>query len=170
MATPGLGILVVGVRVMAMIIGVILIILGLALLVLGLMAWKRKLPGNSVFGIRVPEVRKSEEVWRAAHQVAGPIWVVGAISWLLGGLIAFPASGLAWGMPVLFFIVGIILLSVGANFGARTAVLLDEQGSADSDGCDNGSCNCGDGGCAEEAPAPSVDLDALRKAASAQDS
>lgn len=150
-----------------MIIGIILSVLGIALFVIGALAWTRRLPGNSVVGIKVPEVRKSEEVWKASHQVAGPVWVVAAIAWILGAFLAFIATGWMWILPALAFVGGTVLLSVGANYGARTAVLLDEHLNAE-DGCEDGSCDCGDRGCGS-APAQ-VDLDAARRAASAQDS
>lgn len=78
---------------MTTILGTVLLILAIALLVIGVLAWRRKLPGNPVIGIRVAEVRKSQEIWEAAHQVAGPLWLVGGVALVFGGLVAFARKG-----------------------------------------------------------------------------
>ena len=49
-------------------------------LIIGVLAWTRRLPGNKYIGIKVPEVRKSKEVWDTAHQFAGPLWVAAGVS------------------------------------------------------------------------------------------
>lgn len=145
-----------------MVIGVILLVLAAALLILGGLAWSRKLPGNGIIGIRVPEVRKSRELWDAAHRVAGPLWVVGGISLLLSALLAFTATGWMWLIVVLLGLAAVVLLGMGAGTGARAVSILDPQNQdAGCSSCsDGGSCGCG--GHAE--PAPEVDFDALRKA------
>ena len=86
---------------MTTILGTVLLILAIALLVIGVLAWRRKLPGNPVIGIRVAEVRKSKEIWEAAHQVAGPLWLVGGVALVFGGLVAFRAEGWMWLLPAL---------------------------------------------------------------------
>lgn len=40
---------------------VLLLVLAVFTTVVGVLAWRMKLPGNGVIGIRVPEVRKSKE-------------------------------------------------------------------------------------------------------------
>ena len=141
------------------VIGVILLVLAAALLLFGALSWSKKLPGNSIFGLRVPEVRKSKEAWDSAHAVAGPIWAFGGVALLFGSLIAFIASGWTWVLPVLTVLIAVAALSVGANAGARVATLLDAEHAEGGCGED---CNCG-------APAPEVDVDALRRAASQAD-
>lgn len=147
------------------VIGVILLVPALILLVVGALAWTRKLPGNSTVGLRVPEVRKSQEAWDAAHAVAGPFWVLAGVTMLFGALISFVASGWFWVLPVLAVLVAVLIVSVGANTGARMAVLFDQQAASSDEGCRE-NCNCGSGGHAEPAQ---VDLDALRRAANAAD-
>lgn len=146
-----------------MVIGVILLVLAAALLILGGLGWSRKLPGNGIIGIRVPEVRKSKDVWDAAHGVAGPLWVVGGVALLLGALVAFTATGWMWLIVVLTVLAALVLLGMGATAGARAAAILDARAEAES-GCsscgDGGSCGCG----GHSEPAAEVDFEALRKA------
>ncbi len=145
-----------------MVIGVILLVLAAALLILGGLAWSRKLPGNGIIGIRVPEVRKSRELWDAAHGVAGPLWVVGGVSLLLSSVLAFTATGWMWLIVVLLVLAAVVLLGMGAGTGARAVSILDARNQ--DDGCsscgDGGSCGCG----GHAGPAPEVDFEALRKA------
>lgn len=158
-----------GVKVMdMMVIGVVLLVLAAALLILGALAWSRKLPGNGIIGLRVPEVRKSREVWEASHRVAGPLWVVGGVSLALSGLVALTATGWMWAVVVVTALAALVLLGMGASAGARAAAILDIRAQAESDGCSScsadGGCGCGGG---SPAAAPEVDLDALRKAVDA---
>ncbi|AWB82859.1 hypothetical protein C3B44_11415 [Corynebacterium yudongzhengii] len=135
------------------VVGVVLSLLAIALLVIGGMAFARKLPGNSYIGIRVAEVRKSPEVWEAAHHVAGTFWLFGGVALTFGALISFIAEGWLWLIPVGAVIVAVVAVGAGANVGARTAAALDvekeyqEQQKAQ-----------------EPAPAPEVDMSALRRA------
>ena len=72
-----------------------------------------------------------------------------------------------WVIPAVTTVVGIIALSYGANLGARTAVLYDQNVSAKKNADTTGGC-CSSGGGAETrdvSEAPSVDMNALRKAA-----
>ncbi|KXB52495.1 hypothetical protein HMPREF3227_02097 [Corynebacterium sp. CMW7794] len=128
-------------------LGVILLILAVALVVIGGLAAARKLPGNNVIGLRVEEARKSREAWEFAHSVAGPVWILGGVALLFGGLVALIAHGWMWIIPALGFIVAVLAVSVGANMGARAAFLFDQNEKA------------------KEAAGPAVDLTALRRAA-----
>ncbi|RNE48104.1 SdpI family protein [Corynebacterium alimapuense] len=148
-------------------IGIILLILAAGLLVLGALASTKKLPGNPVVGLRVPEVRKSREAWDTAHAVAGPFWLVAGMALVFGGFFAFIASGWLWVLPAVSLLFAVVAVSFGANTGARMAVLYDSQAAEEAEGCGD-SCNCG-GEEPEQAPAPQVDLEALRRAADAAD-
>jgi uncharacterized membrane protein len=143
---------------MTTILGTVLLILAIALLVIGVLAWRRKLPGNPVIGIRVAEVRKSQEIWEAAHQVAGPLWLVGGAALVFGGLVAFRAEGWMWLLPVLAVIVALAAVGAGANIGARRAAAIDVAQKYEEEHAP-----------APAAPAPKVDMDALRRAADAAD-
>lgn len=202
-----------------MIAGIILGVLAVALLVVGFLGWRRRLPGNKYVGMRIPEVRKNKDVWDAAHQVAGPLWMVAAASLGVGSMLAFAAGNVPWlWLLVILAVIGaLVLISMGANFGAQTAHVLDKH-AADQDAAASGCCSAGgnqgdlsgvampdegsicgsDGGCgscthecasklkapsdlnsdvpqtaptsAPQAPTePEVDLDAVRRAASAKD-
>lgn len=138
------------------VIGVIFLVLALVLLVIGGMATARKLPGNSVVGIRVAEVRKSKEIWDAAHHLAGPFWIIGGVALVFGGMIAFRADGWGWLIPAFAVIVALIFIGIGANVGARTAASIDVKDEYDKAN-------------PTPAPKPKPDLNALRRAADAED-
>lgn len=140
-------------------IGIILAVLALVLLVIGGLAAARKLPGNSVIGLRVAEVRKSQEIWDSAHHVAGLFWLLGGVALGFGALISFIASGWLWLLPVVAVLVALVAVGAGANLGARTAAAIDVAQEVEADRKAN-----------EPSPAPAVDFEALRRAASESDS
>ncbi|AKK12166.1 SdpI family protein [Corynebacterium uterequi] len=145
MNTPGL------------VIGSLLGVLALIVMVVGLLAAARKLPGNNVFGLRVAEVRKSREVWEAAHHIAGLFWVLGGVTLLFASLVSFVATGWLWLLPAVMVVVAVGAVGAGANVGARTAAVLDAAREAEDDDA------------SVEQPAPTVDLSALRTAATRAD-
>ena len=149
------------------VVPILLFALAAVVIVVGGLATLKKLPGNSVFGLRVHESRKSPEAWITAHAVAGPVWLVAGASLTFGALVSLQASGFMWVIPAVTTVVGTIALSYGANLGARTAVLYDQNVSAKKNADTTGGC-CSSGGGAEThdiAEAPSVDVNALRQAA-----
>lgn len=126
----------------------------MALLIPGVLATVGKLPGNGVIGLRVPEVRKHESTWRQAHRVTGPFWVLAAVAFAIGAAFAFIAYGWMWILVAVAVVAGFVSISVGGNFGARAAALVDAAlDASDSDSSDE----------------PAVDLGALRKAAGKAD-
>lgn len=154
------------------VVGTLLAIVAIALIIIGTLAWARRLPGNSYVGIRVPEVRKSQELWTTAHQVAGPLWVVGGIAAGIAATLCFAPSGWLHLMSAVAVLASILFVSIGANVGARAASLLDAQ--ADVTEASESTC-CSAGG-AEEADGEgqastsfTPDLEALRRAAQASD-
>ncbi|WP_165242679.1 SdpI family protein [Corynebacterium lizhenjunii] len=148
--------------------GVILLVFAAFLLIVGGLAALKRLPGNNVFGLRVEEARASQEAWEVSHAVAGPVWALGGLSLLFGGLVAFIAQGWMWLLPIVSVIVAVLAVSVGANLGARAAYLFHQNQKDAAGGCGE-NCNCGGHGEAESAPAPAVDLGALRQAAQQAD-
>ncbi len=148
-----------------LVVGIIFLIVAAIFVVVGGLASLRKLPGNSVVGLRLAEIRKTKEAWDNAHAVAGPFWFLAGVALVFGGIIALRAEGWMWLIPALTFVVAVLALSVGSNMGARAAHLWD-QAHKEDDGCGE-SCNCGDGGCGGEAP--TVDVSAARTAAKRAD-
>lgn len=148
-----------------LVVGIIFLIVAAIFVVVGGLASLRKLPGNSVVGLRLAEIRKTKEAWDNAHAVAGPFWFLAGVALVFGGIIALRAEGWMWLIPALTFVVAVLALSVGSNMGARAAYLWD-QAHKEDDGCGE-SCNCGDGGCGGEAP--TVDVSAARTAAKRAD-
>ena len=146
-------------------IAIIFFTLAAIFLIVGGLATARKLPGNSVVGLRLVEIRKTKEAWDNAHAIAGPFWMLSGVSLLFGGVVAISAHGWMWTIPALTFAISILALSIGSNMGSRAAFLWDEAHKAE-EGCGD-SCNCSDDGCGSSEP--EVDLGALRKAAEQAD-
>lgn len=137
------------------VIGILFVVLMLAMLIPGFMAAAGKLPGNKWVGLHVPAVRKDESVWRQAHKVAGPFWVLAGVALAFGAAFAFIAQGWVWVFPVIAFVVAVVAASVGGNFGARAAVMVEQAQENQGEPAQ---------------PKPQVNLDALRKAAGQADS
>lgn len=132
-----------------------MLVLTVILLVVGMAAATGRLPGNSFVGIRVPEVRKSPELWRLAHRIAGPFWVFGAAAWALGACFAFIASGWLWVLPAFFALLGVYGIGRGAAQGAHTVAAVDARKMTRAERGDDAR--------------PAVDLSALRRAAGSTD-
>lgn len=145
-------------------IGVLLLIFGVFLIVVGALAWSQRLPGNKWVGLRIPEVRKSKEMWDTAHRIAGPAWTAGGVCMLIGGLVAFVASGWLWVIPVLGFLAGLALVGTGAGMSAHAVAILDAQASQQAASPEPGVQCCSAGDAADHAAGPKVDLGALRRA------
>ena len=141
------------------VLGTIFLVLALILIVLGAVATAGKLPGNNIIGLRVPEVRKNESTWVQAHRVVGPFWILAGVGLAIAGAFAFIAQGWMWVAPVIALVAAVVALSVGGNFGARAAALVDASLNA----TDNPTTATGG------VTAPEVNLDALRRAASKAD-
>lgn len=133
------------------VIGVVFIVFALALLIPGLLAALGRLPGNNVVGLHVPEVRNDEEIWIQAHKVAGPYLILGGLALAFGSAFAFIANGWLWAVPVILAVVAVASVAAAGNQGARAARLFTEAKENQAE--------------ADAAPAPQVDLGALRNAA-----
>ncbi len=133
------------------VIGVVFIVFALALLIPGVLAALGRLPGNNVVGLHVPEVRKDEEIWIQAHKVAGPYLILGGLALAFGSAFAFIANGWLWAVPVVLAVVAVAAVAAAGNQGARAARLFTEARENQAG--------------ADAAPAPQVDLGALRNAA-----
>lgn len=138
------------------VLGVLFIIGALLFLVPGAMATAGKLPGNNFIGLRLPEVRKSEHTWIAAHRVVGPFALLAGVAMAIGAAFAFIAQGWVWVAPAIALIAAIAAFAVGGNYGARAAKLTDAALNHPDEPT-------------ETAPAPEVNLDALRRAAGKAD-
>lgn len=137
------------------VIGTVCALLALIMLVPGILATAEKLPGNKYIGLHVPAVRKNESVWRQAHKVAGPFWILSAVALAFGTAFAFIAQGWVWVFPVLAIIFAVIAASIGGNFGARAAVAVEQAQNEPAPQPENA--------------APQVNLEALRRAAGRAD-
>ncbi|MDY3127298.1 MAG: SdpI family protein [Corynebacterium sp.] len=125
-------------------VGIVLFALAVFWLIVGALGSLRKLPGNKFIGLRTAEVRKYAETWTIAHAVAGPLWIVAGVAFGFAGAIALRASGWMWLMVAAGFAVGLLLISIGSNLGARAAYLDGTQRANAKTGCGDGGCGCGD--------------------------
>lgn len=162
--------------VIGIILGTLCGILAVVLLVVGVLGWTAKLPGNPIFGIRVPEVRKSKELWDMAHRVAGPLWALSGLAWAIAALVAFTASGWIWLVVGMGIIAGLVFLGMGAGMAAHTVAMVDNKRhreeiqvtrDAHPKPVDPEAGQDADSiapAAKEEAPKPSVDFAALRRA------
>ena len=142
-------------------VGILLLIIALCAIILGMLGWTRKLPGNSYIGIKVPEVRKSRQMWDAAHQTAGPLWVISGVAFSFAGLLCFVNNAWLWLLAAVLTFFGVVLVALGSSLGSRTvAVLADHDAKQEAA---QSSC-CSAGGEEEVPSAPEVDVEALRRA------
>lgn len=159
--------------VIGIILGSLFGILAVLLIVVGGLGWAAKLPGNPVLGIRVPEVRKSQELWDMAHRVAGPLWVLSGVAFAISALMSFAASGWMWLIVALTAIAGIVFIGMGAGMAAHTVALVDAKRSQEGTDAPVSAEVEEAGGVTIKSPildktpasAPKIDLDAVRKAA-----
>lgn len=141
----------------ATILATIFFLLGAGQAITGILGWTGKLPGNPYVGIRVPEVRKSEELWITAHKIAGPFWTLSGLTLMAAGALSLNAHGVgSWLLVVGAVIATLVFVGMGAGIAAHTVAMIDARAQAEG-GCDSGSCGCGSGGCgsAEDASAES---------------
>ena len=155
---------------------VLLLVLAVFTTVVGVLAWRMKLPGNGVIGIRVPEVRKSKEYWDTAHSIAGPLWTLAGIALMFGGFLAFNATGGMWFLVVVTVVAWLVFLGMGAGMAAHTVALMDARGCCSEKPAADPASDCGvSGGCGSCSlngaceGGVQIDLDAARRAAAASD-
>ena len=134
------------------VIGIVFAVLTLALFIPGALATAGKLPGNKWVGLHVPAVRKDQGIWDQAHKVAGPFWLLAALALAFGAAFSFIASGWMWVLPVVALVAAVIAASVGGNFGARAATMVENAREEEP-----------------EPEKPAVNIDALRRAAGQAD-
>ncbi|BAU97381.1 hypothetical protein N24_3119 [Corynebacterium suranareeae] len=162
--------------VIGIILGSLFGIFAVLLIVVGALGWAAKLPGNPVVGIRVPEVRKSQEMWDMAHRVAGPLWVLSGVSFVIASLVAFVASGWMWLVVALGVVAGIVFIGMGAGMAAHTVAMVDAKRSRENPETPEAPVSAEieeAGGVTITSPilnktpqnAPKIDLDAVRRAA-----
>lgn len=134
------------------VIGIVFAVLTLALFIPGALATAGKLPGNKWVGLHVPAVRKDQGIWDQAHKVAGPFWLLAALALAFGAAFSFIASGWMWVLPVVGLVAAVVAASVGGNFGARAATMVEKAREEEP-----------------EPEKPAVNIDALRRAAGQAD-
>lgn len=135
-----------------LVIGIVFAVLTLALFIPGALATAGKLPGNKWVGLHVPAVRKDQGIWDQAHKVAGPFWLLAALALAFGAAFSFIASGWMWVLPVVALVAAVVAASVGGNFGARAATMVEKAREEEP-----------------EPEKPAVNIDALRRAAGQAD-
>ena len=126
---------------------VILAILGVLIWAVGVAGAAGVLPGNPVVGLRIPEVRKSKEMWLIGHKIAGPAWIGAGVALILAGVVAANVSGFLWLIVALLVIGAVVLWGMGAGLAAHALANLDAkriaEEAASSDGCCSSDSGCG---------------------------
>lgn len=122
---------------------VVLVVVGLAFFIAGLLGAAGKLPGNPVVGLRVPEVRKTEELWNTAHRIVGPAWMGAGAAFIGAALITLKASGWMWLVFALLLVGAAFLIGLGSALGAHAVARLDAR-AAQLEAAESSCCSSGD--------------------------
>ena len=122
---------------------VVLVVVGLAFFIAGLLGAVGKLPGNPVVGLRVPEVRKSEELWNTAHRIVGPAWMGAGAAFRGAALITLKVSGWMWLVFALLLVGAAFLIGLGSALGAHAVARLDAR-AAQLEAAKSSCCSSGD--------------------------
>lgn len=122
---------------------VVLVVVGLAFFIAGLLGAVGKLPGNQVVGLRVPEVRKTEELWNTAHRIVGPAWMGAGAAFIGAALITLKVSGWMWLVFALLLVGAAFLIGLGSALGAHAVARLDAR-AAQLEAAESSCCSSGD--------------------------
>lgn len=122
---------------------VVLVVVGLAFFIAGLLGTVGKLPGNPVVGLRVPEVRKTEELWNTAHRIVGPAWMGAGAAFIGAALITLKVSGWMWLVFALLLVGAAFLIGLGSALGAHAVARLDAR-AAQLEAAESSCCSSGD--------------------------
>ncbi|MGJ4138548.1 SdpI family protein [Corynebacterium evansiae] len=122
---------------------VVLVVVGLAFFIAGLLGAAGKLPGNPVVGLRVPEVRKTEELWNTAHRIVGPAWMGAGAAFIGAALITLKVSGWMWLVFALLLVGAAFLIGLGSALGAHAVARLDAR-AAQLEAAESSCCSSGD--------------------------
>ena len=140
-------------------LSIILGVLGVAVLIVGVLSTTGTLPGNSIIGLRIPEVRKSQEYWTMGHKIAGPTWTGSGLALLACAVVAWGASGWLWLIVGLLVVAAVFLLGMGAALASHALAQVDAraQKEAEADGaatcCSSASAPVSDVATSPSAPA-----------------
>lgn len=122
---------------------VVLVVVGLAFFIAGLLGAVEKLPGNPVVGLRIPEVRKTEELWNTAHRIVGPAWMGAGAAFIGAALITLKVSGWMWLVFALLLVGAAFLIGLGSALGAHAVARLDAR-AAQLEAAESSCCSSGD--------------------------
>lgn len=151
------------------ILSIILGVLGVAILIVGVLSVTGTLPGNPVVGLRIPEVRKSQEYWIMGHKIAGPAWAGSGLALLASAAVAWQAAGWLWLVVGLLVVAAVFLLGLGAALAGHAMATIDARAEKEAEAsatcCSAGSSSdsdatsaaTGDACCSADAPAAGAD-------------
>lgn len=122
---------------------IVLVVVGLAFFIAGLLGAVGKLPGNPVVGLRIPEVRKTEELWNTAHRIVGPAWMGAGAAFIGAALITLKVSGWMWLVFALLLVGAAFLIGLGSALGAHAVARLDAR-AAQLEAAGSSCCSSGD--------------------------
>lgn len=136
------------------VLSVLLFILGAAVLVTGLMGLTGTLPGNRWVGLRIPEVRKSKDLWVTGHRIVGPFWTGAGVAVLLAGLVSLQ-GGWLWIVAAVLLVGGLGLVGVGAANASHIVAQIDLRKGQEAEQKRAAAGCCSSGSSGSNAPAAS---------------
>jgi uncharacterized membrane protein len=105
------------------VVGALTIVAGVALAVAGGLGWRGVLPRNRFVGVRTADTMASDEAFRLANRVAGPVLVAaGAVAVLGGSAVLAARSTAAFAVILGVLVPGVLGLTLaGGVLGTRAA-------------------------------------------------
>lgn len=126
-----------------LIAAVVLIVLSVVLGAVAFAALTENLPRNRWVGVRTAKSLGSAQNFAMVNKVAAPMVLVGALSWLLGGLAALRLDGVAGVVIIaLAAVAGVVLTIMGAQTATQVADALPDDIGVCGSSC--GSCSIAD--------------------------
>ena len=123
-------------------LSIIVAIAGLGILFVGLLCLTENLPGNALVGLRIPEVRKSQDYWNMGHKIAGPAWTGSGLAMLAAGAVAWSAAGWTWLVVAGLVVASLFLLGMGGALAAHAMAQVDARAQKEAD-AESGCCSSG---------------------------
>lgn len=123
-------------------LSIIVAIAGLGILFIGLLCLTENLPGNALVGLRIPEVRKSQDYWNMGHKIAGPAWTGSGLAMLAAGAVAWSAAGWTWLVVAGLVVASLFLLGMGGALAAHAMAQVDARAQKEAD-AESGCCSSG---------------------------
>ena len=107
--------------------GVSLVVVGLLIVVLGILSVVRRLPLNSIAGLRFQSTMASDAAWRHSHQKAAPWTIVSGVGPLVAGVATVITQDLSGMWPIAGVVWMLIFIFIASYVATRAANRLPED-------------------------------------------